>query len=313
MGEPVQDRLRSLTDQAKKLPPLSTGVVCPYDASSLEGMDVAAKEGLIVPVLIGSASRISAAAEKANISISGHEIVDVQGSDREAADRACALAKAGKIGALMKGSLHTDDLLGAVVNKATGLRTNRRMTHVFVMDVPTYKWPLLISDAALNVAPDLNTKKSICQNAIYLAQDLGVAEPKVAILAAVEVVNPDMPATLDAAALCKMADRGQITGGLVDGPLALDNAVNMESVKIKKIKSLVAGQADILIAPDIEAGNMIYKELVYLASSGTAGIVLGASVPVMLTSRADTPAARMASAALAVLSMAGQKARQEAK
>ena len=310
MNAPAQDRLRSLTDQAKKLPPLSTAVVCPYDASSLEGADIAAKEGLIVPVLMGSASKIRAAAEKANISISGYEIVDLAVSDREVANQACALARSGKVGALMKGSLHTDDLLGAIVDKNTGLRTNRRMTHIFVMDVPTYKWPLLISDAALNVAPDLNTKKSICQNAIYLAQDLGVAEPKVAVLAAVEVVNPDMSCTLDAAALSKMADRGQITGGLVDGPLAFDNAVSMESVKIKGIKSPVAGQADILVAPDIEAGNMIYKQLVYLANSGAAGIVLGASVPVMLTSRADTPAARMASAALAVLSMAGQKARQ---
>lgn len=310
MNTPVQDRLRSLTDQAKKHPPLSTAVVCPYDASSLEGADIAAKEKLIVPLLMGSAAKIRAAAEKANINISGYEIIDINASDREVANQACALAKSGKAGALMKGSLHTDDLLGAIVDKNTGLRTNRRMTHIFVMDCPTYKWPLLISDAALNVAPDLNTKKSICQNAIYLAQDLGVAEPKVAVLAAVEVVNPDMACTLDAAALSKMADRGQITGGIVDGPLAFDNAVSMESVKIKGIKSPVAGQADILVTPDIEAGNMIYKQLVYLANSGAAGIVLGASVPVMLTSRADTPAARMASAALAVLSMVGQKARQ---
>ncbi|MDD3288677.1 MAG: bifunctional enoyl-CoA hydratase/phosphate acetyltransferase [Alphaproteobacteria bacterium] len=312
MNATSSNRLYSLVEQAKKFPPLKTAVVCPYDAVSLEGMADAAREGIIIPVLVGVEARIRAAAEKNNISISGYEIVPAQ-DDKSSAVQACALAREGKVGALMKGSLHTDDLMGAVVDRNVGLRTNRRMSHVFAMDVPSYKWPLLITDAALNIAPDLETKRSICQNAIDLAKDLGVAEPKIAILGATELVNPAMPATLEAACLCKMADRGQITGGVLDGPFAIDNAISPEAVKIKGIKSPVAGVADILIMPDIEAGNIIYKGLVYLAASGAAGIVLGGRVPVMLTSRADTPAARLGSAAMAVLTMAGQKARQSSK
>ncbi len=302
------NRLRQLIDMAKKNPPLRTAVVYPCDTVSIEGADQAAKEGLISPLLVGPEDKIKAAAQKAGIDISAYQIVAIEG-DHASAVKAAQLAKEGTVQALMKGSLHSDELLGAVVDKANGLRGSSRMSHVFVMDVPTYKFPLLISDAALNIAPDLKTKKSICQNAIFLAHDLGVAEPKVAILAATETVNPDMPATLEAASLSKMADRGQITGGIVDGPLAFDNAVSMESVKIKKIVSPVAGQADVLIVPDIEAGNMVAKELSCLANSGTSGIILGAKIPVMLTSRADSPDARLASAALAVLSVAGQQKR----
>lgn len=213
----------------------------------------------------------------------------------------------------MKGSLHTDELMSAVVDHDHGLRTDRRMSHVYVVDVPSYKWPLFITDAALNIAPSLMDKLHICQNAIYLAHDLGLAEPKVAILAATEEVSMSMPATIDAAALCKMAERGQIIGGILDGPLALDNAINTGAAHIKRINSRVAGHADILVVPCIEAGNMLAKELEYLAAAETAGIVLGASVPIILTSRADKTNARIASAALAILTTAGEKARHTAK
>ena len=302
------DRLRHLVEQAKKFPPLRTAVVHPCDDVSLQGMDSAAREGIIIPVLIGPEDRIRAAAKAANINLQNYEIISTPHS-HAAATQAVALARSGKVEALMKGSLHTDELMSAVVDRDNGLRTDRRMSHVFVVDVPTYKWPLLITDAALNIAPSLMDKVHICQNAIYLAHDLGLDTPKVAILAATEEVIANMPATLDAAALCKMAERGQITGGIVDGPLAFDNAINREAAAIKKITSTVAGQADILIAPSIEAGNVLVKQLDYLGASESAGIVLGASVPIILTSRADLAPARLASAALAVLVVAGEKER----
>ena len=306
------DRMGRLIEQAKKLPPLRTAVVHPCDEVSLQGMDAAARELLIIPVLIGPEARIRAAAEAANISLENYEIIATPHSHAAAA-YAVELARNGKVDALMKGSLHTEELMSAVVDHDCGLRTDRRMSHVFVMDVPTYKWPLLITDAALNILPSLAEKRDICQNAIYLAQDIGLAQPKVAILAATEEVSASMPATLDAADLCKMADRGQIVGGILDGPLALDNAINAEAARIKGITSPVAGQADILVVPNIEAGNMLAKELDYLAASESAGIVLGACVPIILTSRADRAHARLASAALAVLSVAGEKARLTAK
>ena len=302
------DRLRQLVERAKTLPPLRTAIVHPCDDVSLQGMDAAAREGIIIPILIGPEDRIRAAAIAASIDLQKYEIINVPHS-HAAATQAVALARAGKIDALMKGSLHTDELMSAVVDRDNGLRTDRRMSHVFVVDVPTYKWPLLITDAALNIAPSLTDKAHICQNAIYLAHDLGLDEPKVALLAATEEVIANMPATLDAAALCKMAERGQITGGIIDGPLAFDNAISLEAARIKKITSPVAGQADILIAPGIEAGNVLVKQLDYLGASESAGIVLGASIPIILTSRADHAHARLASAALAVLAVAGEKGR----
>jgi phosphate acetyltransferase len=305
------NRLRLLIEQAKSLPPLRTAVVHPCDDVSLIGAVNAADEGLIIPVLVGPESKIRAAAESAQVSLKDYEIVDVQHS-HAAAIQAVSMARDGKVGALMKGSLHTDELMSATLHRELGLRTESRMSHVFVMDVPTYKWPLLITDAALNIAPDLLTKRDICQSAIYLAHDLGLAKPKVALLAATETISIQMQATLDAAALCKMADRGQIKGAILDGPLAFDNAISAEATRIKHITSAVAGEADILMVPNIEAGNMLAKQLDYLAAAESAGIVLGARVPIILTSRADYPHARRASAALAVLSAAGTKARAAA-
>lgn len=302
------DRMSMMIEKAKSYPPLRTAVVHPCDANSLGGAKEAKEAGLIEPVLIGPATKIRAAAEAAGISLDGYEIVDVEHS-HAAAIEAVSLAREGKVGALMKGSLHTDELMGAVVHRERGLRTESRMSHVFVMDVPTYKFPLLISDAALNITPDLEGKKYITQNAIYMAHAVGIANPKVAILAAAETVNLNMPATLDAAALCKMADRGQIVGATLDGPLAFDNAISMEAARIKGINSQVAGQADVLIVPNIEAGNMLAKQLAYLGAAEAAGLVVGAKVPVMLTSRADNAHARLASAALAVLMNVEQKSR----
>lgn len=303
-----RDRMSSLIEKAKGYEPLSTAVVHPCDTTSLSGMDEARRAGLIKPILVGPSSKIKAAAQAADISLEGCEIIDVEHS-HAAAVVAVDLAREGKVGALMKGSLHTDELMSAVVHREKGLRTESRMSHVFVLDVPTYKFPLLITDAALNITPDLETKKYITQNSIHLAHALGLADPKVAILAAAETVNLNMPATLDAAALCKMADRGQIKGATLDGPLAFDNAISMEAARIKGIDSPVAGQADVLVVPNIEAGNMLAKQLAYLGAAEAAGIVVGAKVPVMLTSRADPPHARLASAALAVLMNVEQKSR----
>ena len=281
-------------------PPVRCAIVHPCDRDSLLGPLEAATRGLIVPVLVGPEAKIRAVAQAEGVDLSGYEIVNTEHS-HEAATKAVALARAGEVDALMKGSLHTDELMAAVVPSATGLRTARRISHAFVLDVPAYPRPLMVTDAAINIEPTLNDKVDIVQNAIDLAHVLGVAQPKVAILAAVETVNADMPSTLDAAALCKMADRGQITGGLLDGPLAFDNAISLEAAKTKKIVSPVAGQADILLVPDLEAGNMLAKQLQYLAGADSAGIVLGTRVPIVLTSRADSVRSRMASAAVMAL------------
>jgi phosphotransacetylase len=280
--------------------PLPTAVVHPCDESALEGALSACDLGLLEPVLVGPRSRILHAADAAGLDIGGLEIIDTPHS-HASAEQAVHLARDGRVKALMKGALHTDEVMSAVVSKANGLRSERRMSHVYVMDVPTYSKPLLITDAAINIAPDLQTKADMVQNAIDLARAIGIETPKVAILSAVETITPRLQSTVEAGALCKMADRGQITGGMLDGPLAFDNAVSMRAVTTKGIKSDVAGQADILVAPDLEAGNMIAKQLMYLAGAEAAGIVLGAQVPIMLTSRADDRRTRIASAAIAVL------------
>ena len=298
--EPGSLRYRRLIDMTKGMAPLRTAVVHPVDAPSLIGAVEAAREGLIVPVLVGPRARIEAAATAAGLDISGFELVPTEHS-HAAAETGVALARTGKVEALMKGALHTDELMHAVVDRAAGLRTARRVSHVFAIDAPAYPRPLLLTDAAINVTPGLEEKYDIVQNAIDLAHALGITSPRVAILSAVETVTPRLPSTLDAAALCKMADRGQITGGLVDGPLAFDNAVSPEAAATKGIVSPVAGRADILVVPDLEAGNMLAKQLEYLAAAQMAGIVLGARVPIVLTSRADGTAARLGSAAVALL------------
>lgn len=294
-----KSRYEHLLEISAGLPAIAMGVVHPCDVESLRGALLARDRGLIVPTLIGPTAKIHAIAAQAGLDLHDCIIVNVPHS-HAAAEAAVELARDDEVQALMKGSLHTDELMSAVVAK-DGLRTDRRISHVFIMDVPTYPRPLLITDAAINVAPTLEEKRDIVQNAIELALMLHIAEPKVAILAAVEMVNPKMQATLDAAALCKMADRGQIVGGLLDGPLAFDNAISVAAARSKGIKSLVAGKADILLVPDIESGNMLAKQLEYLADALTAGIVLGARVPIVLTSRADSAHARMASTAVAVV------------
>jgi phosphate acetyltransferase len=299
------ERLLALADQPG---PVRTAVVHPVDELSLTGAVEAAERGLIVPVLVGPQARIARAAKAAGLDISGLEVRDA-GHSHAAAALSCLLAGQGEVQAIMKGALHTDELLEAVVARESGLRTERRMSHVFILDVPTYPKPLLVTDAAINIAPDLATKRDIVQNAIDCARAMGVARPKVAILAAVETVNPKMIATLDAAALCKMADRGQIVGGLLDGPLAFDNAISKEAAEAKHIVSEVAGDADILLVPDIESGNMLAKQLFYLARAQSAGIVMGAKVPIMLTSRSDGALSRMASCAVALLVAKAQRSK----
>jgi len=294
------DAFSTLLRRCESLPPVRCAIVHPCDRDSLLGPLEAAQRGLIVPVLVGPEAKIRAVAQAEGVDLTGYEIVDTEHS-HEAAARAVAMAREGKVEALMKGSLHTDELMAAVVPSATGLRTARRVSHAFVLDVPAYPRPLMVTDAAINIQPTLKDKVDIAQNAIDLAHVLGVAQPKVAILAAVETVNADMPSTLDAAALCKMADRGQITGGLLDGPLAFDNAISPEAAKTKKIVSPVAGQADILLVPDLESGNMVAKQLQYLAGADSAGIVLGTRVPIVLTSRADNVRTRLASTAVMAL------------
>jgi phosphate acetyltransferase len=294
-----QARLRALLASVRQLEPVRCAVVHPCDAESLRGALEAARHGLIVPLLIAPEARLRALAEQAGIDLHGADIMPVAHS-LEAAERAAALAAAGQVEAIMKGSLHTDELMHAVVSERA-LRTSRRLSHVFRFDVPMYDKPLLLTDAALNIHPSLEDKADIVRNAIGLAHALGMELPNVAILAAVETVNIKMQSTLDAAALCKMADRGQIGGALLDGPLAFDNAVSMEAVRIKGIHSSVAGNADILVVPDLESGNMLAKQLEYLAGATTCGVVLGARVPLALTSRADGADARVASAALAQL------------
>ncbi len=299
---------RRLIAMAEAPAPISMAVVHPCDRASLLGAVEAAKANLIVPVLVGPQARIHAVARAEDVDLSPYRIVDVPHS-HAAANFAVAMAREGTVEALMKGSLHTDELMAEVVAGETGLRTARRISHVFIMDVPTYPRMLLITDAAININPTLEDKVDIVQNAIDLAQVLQVAEPKVAILAAVEMVMPRQRSTLDAAALCKMADRGQITGGVLDGPLAFDNAVSIVAAKTKGIKSAVAGRADILVVPDLEAGNMLAKQLEYLADAQAAAIVLGARVPIVLTSRADTVQTRLASCAVALLLAHHRKAR----
>jgi phosphate acetyltransferase len=298
--EKKHERYDRLIERCKTLPPTPTAVAHPCDESSLRGAVDAAKAGLIAPILVGPAARIRDIAAKAGLDIADYPIVDAAFS-QESAEKAVAEVRAGRAEALMKGSLHTDELMGAVVRRDTGLRTGRRLSHCFVMDVPGHPDPLIITDAAVNIAPTLKDKIDIVQNAIDLARDLGAPEVRVAILSAMETVNPDVPSTVEAAALCKMADRKQITGAVLDGPLALDNAINPEAAKIKKIDSPVAGRANVLVVPDLEAGNMLAKSLTFLAGADAAGIVLGARVPIILTSRADTLIARLASCAVVAL------------
>jgi len=282
------------------LAPVPTAVAHPCEATALAGAVEAAKQNLIVPLLVGPAARISETAAEAGIDLGDLTIIDVPDSVAAAAT-AVELIREGKAEILMKGSLHTDELMAAVVSRDKGLRTGRRISHVFVMDVPTYHKVLIITDAAINIAPTLEDKVDICQNAIDLAISLGVEKPKVAILAAVETVNSKMQATLDAAALCKMAERGQIQGGILDGPLAFDNAISKQAAETKGIKSAVAGDPDILLAPDLEAGNILAKLLTFLANADSAGMVLGARVPIVLTSRADSVRSKIASCAVAKL------------
>jgi len=293
-------RIADLMALAANRDPVRTAVVHPCDAASLGGAIAAADHGLIEPVLVGPEEKIRAAAGAAGLDITRFELVPVEHS-HAAADEACRLARAGQVAALMKGSLHTDELLGAIVDRDIGLRTDRRMSHVFIFEVPDYPRLLLISDAAIIIAPDLAAKRDIVQNAIDCALALGIPEPRVAVLAAVETVHPAMPSTTDAASLAKMAHRGQIVGGIVDGPLAFDNAISPTAVATKHIVSEVAGRADVLIAPDIEAGNMIAKQLTYFSGALSAGIVIGARVPIILTSRADDELTRLASCAAALL------------
>jgi phosphate acetyltransferase len=308
LSETKKSRYEHLLEITEGLAAIPMGVAHPCDPESLKGALLARDRGLILPTLIGPSDKIRALAEQHGLDLRDCRLIDVAHS-HAAAETAVALARSGEVEALMKGSLHTDELMGEVVNKTTGLRTERRISHVFVMDVPTYPRPLMITDAAVNVAPTLEEKADIVQNVIDLALMLHIAEPKVAILAAVETVNPKMQSTLDAAALCKMADRGQIKGGVLDGPLAFDNAISVVAARTKGIKSAVAGQADILLVPDIESGNMLAKQLEYLADALAAGIVLGARVPIVLTSRADSAQTRTASTAVAVV-MAHAKRRK---
>ncbi len=289
-----------LIARAKQVPPVTTVVVHPCDESSLRGAIEAAAEGIITPILVGPAAKIAAVAAAHKIDIDGYEIVDAPHSEAAAA-KGVELIRQGRGELLMKGSLHTDELMRAVTSSSTGLRTARRISHVFVMDAPTYPETLFITDAAVNIFPDLDVKRDIIQNAIDLWTQVGLGTPRVALLSAVETVTSKIPSTIEAAALCKMAERGQITGGLLDGPLAFDNAISPEAARIKGIKSEVAGRAQILVVPDLEAGNMLAKNLAFMANADAAGIVLGARVPIILTSRADSVRTRMASCAVAVL------------
>ena len=293
-------KYEQLLARCQSLPPVPTAVAHPCEETALEGALDAGAKGLITPILVGPEAKIREIAAKGGHDLASVRIVDAQHS-HDAAAKAVALVRQGEAELLMKGSLHTDELLGAVVARDTGLRTGRRISHVFIMDVPTYHKVLVITDAAINIAPTLEDKVDICQNAIDLAISLGVERPKVAILAAVETVNSKMQPTLDAAALCKMAERGQIKGGVLDGPLAFDNAISREAARVKGIKSEVAGDPDILLAPDLEAGNILAKQLSFLANADSAGLVLGARVPIILTSRADSVRARIASCGVAML------------
>ncbi|MGD0149087.1 MAG: phosphate acetyltransferase [Xanthobacteraceae bacterium] len=299
-GAPPSSKYDRLIARAKEAPPAATIVAYPCEETALRGPLEAAQAGLIVPILVGPAAKISGVAREHGLDIDRFEIVDVPDSEAAAA-KAVELIRESRGELLMKGSLHTDELMREVASGKTGLRTARRISHVFIMDVPGHAETLFITDAAINIFPDLDAKRDIVQNAIDLFTQVGLGTPRVAILSAVETVTAKIPSTIDAAALCKMADRGQITGGLLDGPLAFDNAVDLEAARIKGIKSEVAGRAQILVVPDLEAGNMLAKNLTYLSKADSAGIVLGARVPIILTSRADSVRARMASCAAAVL------------
>jgi phosphate acetyltransferase len=299
--QPPRSKYDRLMAKAKQVKPATTVVAHPCDESSLRGAAEAAEAGIVVPILVGPAAKISVVAKQHGIKIDGFEIVDAPGGEAASATRAVELIHEARGELLMKGSLHTDELMRAVTSSKTGLRTARRVSHVFVMDVPTYAETLFITDAAINIFPDLDAKRDIIQNAIDLFTQTGLGTPRVAILSAVETVTTKIPSTIEAAALCKMADRGQIKGGVLDGPLAFDNAIDPEAARIKGIKSEVAGRAQILVVPDLEAGNMLAKNLAFMAKADGAGIVLGARVPIILTSRADTVRARMASCAVAVL------------
>jgi phosphate acetyltransferase len=299
-GHPPPTKYDKLIALAKEVPPASTVVVHPCDETSLRGPCEAAELGIITPILVGPAEKITAPARQHGIDISRYQLVDAPHSEAAAA-KAVQLIHEGKGELLMKGSLHTDELMRAVTSSTTGLRTARRISHVFLMDVPTHADTLFITDAAINIFPDLEAKRDIVQNAIDLFTQIGLGTPRVGILSAVETVTPKIPSTIDAAALCKMADRGQITGGILDGPLAFDNAVSPQAAEIKGIKSAVAGHAQILVVPDLEAGNMLAKNLIFLSKADAAGIVLGARVPIVLTSRADSVRSRMASCGVAVL------------
>jgi phosphate acetyltransferase len=302
------EKYERLVAATKNLQPLMTAVAHPCDESSLRGALEAAEAGIITPILVGPETKIRGVAQSLDLDIENVEIIDVPNSHAAAA-KAVEFVRAGNAQLVMKGSLHSDELLGAVAKRETGLRTARRISHVFVMDVPTHPQTLFITDAAVNIAPDLLAKRDIIQNAIDLYAGLGLGTPKVAILSAVETVNPAIPSTIEAAALCKMAERGQITGGELDGPLAFDNAISPEAARIKGIKSPVAGKAQILVVPDLEAGNMLAKNLSFLSRADAAGIVLGARVPIILTSRADNVRTRMASCAVAMLLAYSQMAK----
>jgi phosphate acetyltransferase len=299
-ADPPGSKYDRLIATAKQVPAARTVVVHPCEETALRGLIEAAQAGIIVPILVGPAAKIVAVAREQRLDISRFEIVDVPHSHAAAA-KAVELIRASKGELLMKGSLHTDELMREVTSSTTGLRTDRRISHVFMLDVPTYSETLFITDAAINIFPDLEAKRDIVQNVIDLFTQVGLGTPRVAILSAVETVTPKIPSTIDAAALCKMAERGQITGGILDGPLAFDNAIDPEAAKIKGITSAVAGHAQILVVPDLEAGNMLAKNLTFLAKADAAGMVLGARVPIILTSRADSVRSRMASCAAAVL------------
>ena len=305
-GQPPESKYERLIARAKQVPPAQTIIVHPCDESSLRGAVEAAELGIIKPILVGPAARINKVAQEHKLQISGFQVIDAPHSDA-AAERAVELIHEGKGELLMKGSLHTDELMRAVTNSKTGLRTERRISHVFIMDVPTYTDTLFVTDAAINIFPDLDAKRDIVQNAVDLFTQVGLGTPRVAILSAVETVTSKIPSTIDAAALCKMADRGQITNAILDGPLAFDNAISPEAAKIKGIQSPVAGKAQILVVPDLEAGNMLAKNLIFLSKADSAGLVLGARVPVILTSRADSVRSRMASCAAAVLYAAARR------
>ncbi|PLZ02403.1 phosphate acetyltransferase [Burkholderia sp. WAC0059] len=306
------DKYAILLQRCSGFPPIPTAVAHPCDASSLTGALDAARLGLIAPLLVGPEAKIRAVAQEQNLALDGIAIVDAPHSHAAAA-RAVQAVREGEAELLMKGSLHTDELLHEVAAATSGLRTERRLSHVFAMDVPSYHKPLFITDAAVNIFPKLADKADIVRNAIELVQALGIGRPKVAILSAVETVSEKIPSTLDAAALCKMSDRGQITGALLDGPLAFDNAISREAAQTKGIRSEVAGDPDILVVPDLEAGNMLAKQLTFLAGAQAAGVVLGARVPIVLTSRADSVRARIGSCAIAVLLAHARRARKTAQ